>query len=64
MTSGHGGVFPPGIPVATVVSVGEDSARAQPLVDLGRLEFVRVIDFGLQGLIPPVPQPAPRRPAR
>lgn len=64
ITSGHGGVFPPGLPVATVVAVGEDSARAQPLVDLGRLEFVRVVDFGLQGLIPPVPQPAPRRPTR
>lgn len=44
VTSGDGGQFPAGIPVAEIVSV-EGGVRVRPLVDLGRLDFLRVMQF-------------------
>lgn len=44
-TSGDGGLFPLGLPIGIVVSVGEGATRVQPFVDLDRLEFVRVVSF-------------------
>jgi rod shape-determining protein MreC len=62
VTSGHGGVFPPGLPVGTIIGGGDDVIRVQPFVDLGRLEHMRIVDYGMQGLLPaPAPAPAPRR---
>lgn len=62
MTSGHGGVFPAGLPVGVVVSVGEGSARIKPFVEFHRLDHVRLIDFGLSGaLVVGAPPPPPRR---
>jgi len=49
VTSGHGGVFPPGIPVGVVASVGERGVKVQPITDLSRLEHLRLVDFGLPG---------------
>ena len=51
VTSSHGGVFPPGIPVGVVSSVSESIIRITPFVDINRLEFLRVIDYGLSGVI-------------
>ena len=45
VTSGHGGMFPPGLPVGTVASVDGGLVRVEPIEDLGRLEFVRITDF-------------------
>lgn len=45
VTSGHGGMFPPGIPVGTVASVEGGLVRVEPIEDLGRIEFVRITDF-------------------
>jgi rod shape-determining protein MreC len=45
ITSGHGGMFPPGLPAGEVVSIGEGGIRIRPFVGLGRLEFVRVVDY-------------------
>ncbi|MBM3643683.1 MAG: rod shape-determining protein MreC [Alphaproteobacteria bacterium] len=62
VTSGHGGSFPVGIPVGEVVAAGEGGVRVRPFADFSRLEFVRVVDFGVAGLVrttPPSPQPAP-----
>ncbi|HSE78291.1 MAG TPA: rod shape-determining protein MreC [Alphaproteobacteria bacterium] len=65
VTSGHGGIFPPGIPVGMVVLGGDGIVRAQPFVDLHRLEFVRLMDYGLDGVLPVIaPPPAPRRSQR
>jgi len=55
VTSGHGGVFPPGLPIGTVGSVGEDGIRIQPFVTWNRLEFVRVVNYGLKGALPDLP---------
>lgn len=51
VTSGYGGVFPPGLPVGLVNSVGEDGVRIAPYVNVGQLEFVRLLDFGLDGIL-------------
>jgi rod shape-determining protein MreC len=45
VTSGHGGVFPPGLPVGVVSSGKSGTLRVQPFVDYDRLEFVRVIRY-------------------
>ncbi|WP_262691170.1 rod shape-determining protein MreC [Kordiimonas aestuarii] len=45
LTSGHGGVFPPDLPVARVSEVGEGYVRLDPLGILGKLDYVRVLDY-------------------
>lgn len=49
VTSGHGGMFPPGLPVGLVAEVGESAIRVQPFVDPGRVEHVQLVNFGLPG---------------
>lgn len=51
VTSGHGGVLPPGIPVGRVDSVGSDTILVRPLVDWNRLTFVRIVDYQTPGLV-------------
>ncbi|MCC7047799.1 MAG: rod shape-determining protein MreC [Alphaproteobacteria bacterium] len=48
VTSGIGGIFPPGIPVGVVVGA-DGGLRVQPPIDWDRLEFLRLVDFGLGG---------------
>lgn len=55
VTSGDGGVFPPGLPIGTVGSIGEEGARIQPFVTWSRLELVRIVDYSLEGALPPSP---------
>ena len=45
VTSGHGGVFPPGLPVGVVTLIANGDVRVQPFVDWERLEYVRLIEF-------------------
>ncbi|WP_033923442.1 rod shape-determining protein MreC [Sphingomonas sp. 37zxx] len=42
MTSGTGGIYPPGIPVARVLRSTRDIAEARPLADPDRLDFALV----------------------
>ena len=49
ITSGHAGVFPPGLPVGVVTSVTDTEIRVQPYVEWSRLEFVRIVDFDSSG---------------
>ena len=61
ITSGHGGSFPVGIPVGEVVETSEGHVRVRPFADFSRLEFVRVVDYGVTGLVgggPPASTPA------
>jgi rod shape-determining protein MreC len=64
VTSGHGGVFPPGLPVGVVASTSDGIARVEPFVELSRLDFVRIVDFGLGGILPQPVQPSVRSRAR
>lgn len=50
VTSGHGGLLPPGLPIGIVASIGEGGVRVQPLVNWHRLEFVRVVRYDLPRL--------------
>lgn len=49
VTSGHGGVFPPQIPVGIVHTAEHGVVTVAPVVDLGRINYVRLIDFSLAG---------------
>src|SRR5260370_1198236 len=66
ITSGHGGSFPVGIPVGEVVETGEGGVRVKPFADFSRLEFVRVVDYGVthpvSGRSRASAAPAPPRP--
>jgi rod shape-determining protein MreC len=51
VTSGHGGVFPPGIPVGRISTVGENGVRVQPFVDWDRVEYLRLANYGMPGVL-------------
>ena len=60
VTSGEGGVFPPGLPVGVIASLDGEAPRVEPYVELSQVEYLRIVDYGLaNGLPKPVP-PAPR----
>lgn len=61
VTSGHGDAFPAGLPVGVVVSVSDGGIEVQPLIDRNRLEYVRIVDFGLRGIFPPAVSGAGKR---
>ena len=45
VTSGHGGIFPAGLPVGRVSRSDEGVVRVTPFVQFEKLEFVRVINY-------------------
>lgn len=59
-TGGAGGVFPPGLPVGVVGSISGDLVRVEPYAELSRLQIVRIVDFGLAGVLPQSVIPLPR----
>lgn len=60
VTSGDGGSFPLGIPVGEVIQT-EGQVRVRPFADFSRLEFVRVVDYGVTGLVQTVPAASGQR---
>lgn len=50
-TSGHGGAFPVGLAVGIVAKISEKGANIEPFVKRNKLELVRVVDFGLSGIL-------------
>jgi len=63
VTSGEGGVFPPGLPVGIVAAVDAVSARVEPYVELSQLGQLLIADYGLAGALP-APVPVAPRPTR
>jgi rod shape-determining protein MreC len=60
VTSGHGGMFPTGLPIGVVAEIGDTGMRIETFASSDQLEFVRLVDFGLKGVIgkesaPPIP---------
>jgi rod shape-determining protein MreC len=50
ITSGHGGIFPPGLPVGAVAETTRGGGYTViPAADLGRISYVRLVDFSLKG---------------
>jgi rod shape-determining protein MreC len=52
VTSGHGGAFPPGLPVGVIASTQDGVMRVEPFVHRNQLEYVTVVDYGLPGVLP------------
>ncbi len=59
MTSGHAGVYPSGLGVGVVSEVSAHEAIVQPFEAKENIEFVRLIHFGLDGLLPEETCPEP-----
>jgi len=58
VTSGEGGVFPPGIPVGIVSVLDAAGPRIEPFVELSQLGYLMIVDYGLSDSLPqPVPFP-------
>ncbi|HMD64602.1 MAG TPA: rod shape-determining protein MreC [Stellaceae bacterium] len=52
VTSGQGGVFPPGLPVGIVASVDGETVRVEPYAALSRVDYLRLVDYGLADALP------------
>jgi rod shape-determining protein MreC len=56
VTSGQGGVFPPGLPVGVVAAFDGELARVELFVELSRVDYLRLVDYGLADALPnPLP---------
>lgn len=62
VTSGHGGIFPPGLPVGVIATVATGEVRVLPYVNFDRLEYLRLVDFGTDAPLPSVTARSPARP--
>lgn len=51
VTSGRGGVLPPGLEVGTVRSIDDAGVAVEPLVDFTRLEHLRLLEYA--NIVPP-----------
>jgi rod shape-determining protein MreC len=54
VTSGHGGTFPPGLPLGVITSTENGIVEVQPFVDWEQVEYVRLVDYELSGLLLPL----------
>ena len=63
VTSGEGGIFPPGLPVGVVTAIGSGGPRVEPYVEMSQLGYLMVVDYGLSGALPQ-PIPPATRPGR
>lgn len=52
VTTGEGGIFPPGLPVGIVAQIGSDGVRVEPYAQLSQLGYVLIVDYGLAGGLP------------
>lgn len=50
-TSGHGGVFPPGLPIGVVSGISEKGIRVEPFVDWAHMEILRIVDYEMIGIM-------------
>jgi rod shape-determining protein MreC len=55
VTSGHGGAFPPGLPVGVIAAIQDGIVRVEPFVHRYQLDYVTVVDYGLPGVLPSDP---------
>jgi rod shape-determining protein MreC len=51
VTSGDGGVFPAGLPIGVVGTVEDGVITVLPFVDWDRLEYLRIVNYELAGVI-------------
>ncbi|MFT5181898.1 MAG: rod shape-determining protein MreC, partial [Alphaproteobacteria bacterium] len=63
VTSGHGGVYPPGLVVGAVAQASDTIITVQPFVDWSRLSQAVILDYGVDGILP-APEQVPISPTR
>jgi rod shape-determining protein MreC len=51
VTSGDGEAFPSDLPVGTVATIDDGVIRVRLFTDESPVEYVQIVDFGLQGII-------------
>ena len=51
VTSGVSGVFPAGLPVGVVLSVAKNEIKVKPFALLEKLEYIKIVKYGIDGLI-------------
>lgn len=51
VTSGVAGIFPAGLPVGKVISADKNEIRIKPFSNLERLEYVKLVNYQLGGVI-------------
>jgi rod shape-determining protein MreC len=61
VTAGHDGVFPTGLAVGRVARVENGDIRVEPEADLGRVEYVQIVDGAAQSALTPEEAPADGR---
>lgn len=61
VTSAEAGAFPAGLPVGTIRYSANNVPEVEPSAQLGRLEVVRIFNYGLRGIQPPETKPEPPR---
>ncbi len=59
VTSGDAEAFPPGIPIGQVAEVGDGNVAVELFVARDKLQYVRVADYGLAGILLDQPTPQP-----
>jgi rod shape-determining protein MreC len=64
ITSGEGGVFPPGLAVGVVAALEPGGPRIEPYAELSQLGYVMIVNYGLSGGLPSPVAAAPRTPRR
>lgn len=64
VTASEGSAFPAGLPVGVVREAKGGALEVELFADLDRLEFVRLHEFGLHGILPPEQVTRPERPRR
>jgi rod shape-determining protein MreC len=56
-TSGQGGVLPAGLSVGVVSAIDDKGVRVRSMVDWAHLEFLRIVDYEMPGLLAPLRDP-------
>ncbi|MGH6944436.1 MAG: rod shape-determining protein MreC [Geminicoccaceae bacterium] len=59
VTSGRGGVLPPGLPIGVVSSIGDHKVAVAPFVDWARLEYLRLLEYAPVHAPEALPAPPP-----
>jgi rod shape-determining protein MreC len=59
VTSAEANAFPANLPIGSVHYAAAGAAEVEPAAMLGKLEVVRIFDYGLTGVTPPEPPPRP-----
>ncbi|HCX14055.1 MAG TPA: rod shape-determining protein MreC [Rhodospirillaceae bacterium] len=53
VTSGAAKAFPPGLPIGQVVKVEDSVIEVEPYAAQDKLQYVRIVDYGLSGILNP-----------